>query len=90
MHFTAALRRHGALLSVVAGIAMFAGALGGITGIDRRLQAGVTSLPGVTPGTPGTPGAVRVSERPAGRDCGPSPDRGAGPRARSPHDRQEL
>jgi hypothetical protein len=91
MHFTAAFRRHGATLAVVAGIAMFGGALGGLTGIDRRLAADVTSTAGpLTPPADGAPRPERVSDGPAGPDCGPDRGRGAGRREHSPHDRQEL
>jgi hypothetical protein len=92
MDITAAFRRHGAPLAVVAGIAMFAGALGGLTGIDRRLQADITSQPGVdTPGPNGAPGPARVSEGPAGRDCpGGGRRRDGGGDAHSPHDGRKL
>jgi hypothetical protein len=90
MHLTAVLRRHGAALAVLAGLGMFAGAIGGLTGIDRQLQASATSPAGLaTPGPAGAPGPVRVSAGTDGRDCS-GLGRDTRRRDHSPHDGQEV
>jgi hypothetical protein len=87
--------RRGAPLVAVLGATLFAGALGGMTGLDDRLRAaaGTSVAPtSVTP-APDTPAApARVSD---GRQ-GPGECRGSGDGRRtrdhwrSPHDRQEA
>jgi hypothetical protein len=91
MHLTAALRRHGAPLAVVAGITLFAGALGGLTGIDRRLQADVSSPPGtVLPAAGDGPAPLRVSDHRGGGACSPGDGPQAGGRGRPFHDAREV
>jgi hypothetical protein len=86
------IRRHGAPLAVVAGISLFAAALGGLTGIDRRLQAAVTS-PSATNARamPSTPVPIPVSDARRSGGCAPGgPGEAPAGRERSPHDRQEA